>query len=139
MKLPLWAYYVRIISNVSKGNHKNKLLMWGRIIFMNILIITLHILFGYYFSIELFVIFVVLVNETIFVISECRKENDFIGERSKAQFEEYQSTVSRGKICGKRWLMFSIYIFLMNLLSKIGINKYYYIMVKILYVIYLTG
>ena len=151
MKLPLWAYYLRIMTNYSSNNidkNKNIILRWGQIILRVIFIILIHSILFLYFSVENFFVFVVLANETILVIAELktRKDNHEI-EMSKVDSvkklneleEQKKEVVLRAENCVKRWFLFLIYIFLKKLVVIIEINKYYLVIPKIIYTIYLTS
>lgn len=151
MKLPLWAYYLRIMTNYSCNNidkNKNIILRWGQIILRVIFIILIHSILFLYFSVENFFVFVVLANETILVIAELktRKDNHEI-EMSKVDSvkklneleEQEKEVVLRAENCVKRWFLFLIYIFLKKLVVIIEINKYYLVIPKIIYTIYLTS
>lgn len=151
MKLPLWAYYIRIMSNYNNeglDKEKNVCLRWSKYILRIIFILFMHAVLFLYFSVENFLVFVVLVNEAILVIGECRafkeKQDDELktinSVKELKQFKEQEAEVIvRGKKCLKRWLLFLLYILVKRRLEQIQMNKYYFIVPKIIYIIYLTS
>lgn len=151
MKLPLWAYYIRIISNYSNDGldkEKNTCLKLSKYFLRILFIIFVHAVLFLYFSVENFFVFVVLVNEAILVIGECRtfkeKQDEELEKinsvKELKQYKEQENEVMfRGKKCLKRWMLFLLYILVKRRIEQIQMNRYYFIVPKIIYIVYITS
>ena len=151
MKLPLWAYYIRIISNYSNDGldkEQNTCLKLSKYFLRILFIIFVHAVLFLYFSVENFFVFVVLVNEAILVIGECRtfkeKQDEELEKinsvKELKQYKEQENEVMfRGKKCLKRWMLFLLYILVKRRIEQIQMNRYYFIVPKIIYIVYITS
>ena len=56
------------------------------------------------------------------------------------QYKEQENEVMlRGKKCLKRWMLFLLYILAKRRIEQIQMNRYYFIVPKIIYIVYITS
>ena len=116
------------------------------------LVILLHVVVFLFFSLESFIIVVILINESILMLAECRNGEREIEEASashnysvtkeKELEQKYKEIKIRSKACIKKWVWFILYVFVNNKIKNVSWIKEYKLYVnsvKLLFVVVLTS